>query len=139
MKKLILFFVLAAVAVMTGCQGKALWDYECRWYFEIENRTKSNVTFSTDVLTIVIPPGETKEIYYAKGEVADNSVDLFDFFSPQLDYQMFGSPFHLKVGDEFMPETIWIRRFWYFTSEPLRGTYTLLLTHEFIELLEQLN
>lgn len=144
MKKLLMFFTVAAVAITTGC-NKGLSDYETTCLWEIENWTDSEVTFifdpsgttvPHDAYEVVIPLRETKEIGRSHGSSADNIKDLPDlFYHP--DQPMVGSTHTLKVGDEILPETVWIRRLWYFNAEPLKATYKLILTKELIGLLKQ--
>lgn len=142
MKKLLVLFSVA-MASMTGC-NEGLVDYTGVVIYEIENLTGSDVTFIIDASTdplrpregkeIVIPNSETKEVFETHIRWSDANNDFPDIYG-HPDESMFNSAFRLKVGDEFLPETIWTRRLWHFEAEPLRATYKLILTAELIELL----
>ncbi len=133
--KTLLILSTVATTLMTGCP--VLNDYDSVWIFEVENQTDLGVIYITEESEIVIPPRETIEIYRIVGRTADNKNDFSDRYhhpdQPMLD----ATVFRIKVGDEFLPETIWIRRLWYFESEPLRAKYKLIITAELIELLKQ--
>ncbi len=140
MKKLLLLFTLAVAVMMAGCK-EGLVDYETTISWEIENLTASEVIFMAeagataipyDAYEVVIPPQERKEVAHGHGSSADNANDLPDLYHP--DEPMSDSRCTLKVGDQILPETVWIRRLWHYSAEPLRGTYKLIITKELIEM-----
>jgi hypothetical protein len=137
MKKLILLFALVAVAITSGCQRKAVVSYDGWWIYEIENLTDSEVIYISEESEITILPGETSEIHHEKRSVGDDE-DLYDIEQyPDQPMMMIKDNPILMVEDEVMPETIWIRRLWYFNAEgPFNASYKLILTDELIELLD---
>ncbi len=130
MRKIILLFTVATVAMVAGC---TVTDYECDTYFEIVNQTgadivieigrKENIYKSTLIIT-----GEEQTIYEfstlcGKNEIAD------DYFHEEENIQNL----YMKVNGTSIPNAIWKRKYWGFTSVPYETFFKLILTDELIE------
>ncbi len=139
MKKLIAFFAIAAVAVMAGCRG--MEDKECQWDFLIQNQTGSNVTIIWN--GVARPPiisGEEQVISYTIGSCPVNRDPPRDLFQEdEIMHNIYYRPdvvIQIQADEELMPEIIFRRKYWSFTTtSSSTATYTLVLTDELIETL----
>ncbi len=136
MKKLIPFFTIMAIAMMTGCANV---DYGCTWDFKVVNNADLNVVvlWNGAIIKEAISPGDELIISSINTECGKQDGDLGDL-RPQeeeiMNISSYSEPTILvKIGDEVLPEAVMKRKYWEYSSEKYHGTYTLTLTDELIE------
>jgi hypothetical protein len=139
MKKLLLFFVVAAMALLTGCEGEI--DKECKFNFTILNQTNQNVAIvQNGIAEDVIIPGKKQTISYRVLNCASNSSSPKDLFQEDEIMRVFRTDIigQIKVGGDVMPETIFQRKYWNFTAKGSNiAVYELTITDKLIETIKK--
>ncbi len=127
MKKLILLFAVTTLVII-GCTER---DYGCETDYLINNQTKSELTIeiASKNKQFIIRPGEKQVIYYTSGLCGKNTKP--DGFSEGVVMK-----FRLKINKKFVPEEMLERQYWDFVSELYLATYTLTVTDELLQSLE---
>jgi hypothetical protein len=135
MKRTLIFFALAAVAVATACKRNAPADidYGCVWEYEIANETEFEVTYIYGGSETVIESNAKGIIFRRDTECGKNDKPTDMYIADGL---MFNSAHRLILNGEFIPNTIWKRDLWSFAAEVHHATYSLTITDELIENLE---
>lgn len=133
MKKLILFIMMTFS--MIGCDRNKhmLIDYSCVWDYTIINETEFDMAYIYGAVETVIKSGAKEKIFQHDTECGKNDkpTDLH-----AIGNLMFNSAHKLMFDGELMPEIIWKRDFWSFSTEVHHASYTLTVTNELIESLE---
>ncbi len=128
MKKPILFFTVATVVITTGC------EYSCLTDFIIINQTTSTIDVNGKYEQIKIAPNDNEVIYHW-GDLCGDRGTLSDRYSEYPDTRIVYD-WVLVINGESIPEEIWTRKYWNFSSVVVRkATYTLTVTDELIETL----
>lgn len=135
MKKLILFFAVAAVASVVGCSTV---DYSCITYFKIDNQTGVDITVEIEKIDILyattIEKEEIKTVYDTSGRCGEGGISHNPFNPDDLIFTTYIES--VKINGELMPDAIRESKYWNFESTGRRHniiTYTLTLTNELLE------
>jgi hypothetical protein len=128
MKKLLLFFAVAA-ATMMSC------DPSTSIYYEIKNSTRTDLIVKIgDRPPTTIPAGE-KEMVYSFNETGVWPDEPF-----KGDYNRPYSSLEVTINGILTSKDFWLREYWDFTKTgKYHDTYTLIITDELIETLSEDN
>ncbi|MDR2912018.1 MAG: hypothetical protein LBV38_01770 [Alistipes sp.] len=138
MKKTRFFFMVAVCVMVSECRAEV--DYGCTWEFRVVNNTEKSVTIERNwgvEQNLSIMPSGGLTIFSSNTECSKQDGDLADLYPHEgMILPLFPSStasFQIKVGDELLPEVVMKRKFWEYISEKYYGVYTLILSDELIE------
>ncbi len=135
MKKL-LFFAALGLA-LAGCK---IVDYSCSRYFNVANQTGYAITVIIKTGAVEsVPTGSERTIYKSYGHCDKNTIPDDPFPDEEIMHITDSSDMtvQIQVNGRVVSEEIFKRKYWNFSNEAYRATYTLLITNELIESLKQ--
>ncbi len=140
MKKLLLLFTMAAVAVMTGCVTYGDHYYASLWRFHLNNQTDYEICFVADGdFKDCTYPGMNLRFALIEGDKVLDCVPLGDLFHedeimrPNYNWGP-TNILQIQIDGELMPDIIFQRKYWTFVSHGSHwASYTLTVTEELIE------
>jgi hypothetical protein len=134
MKKPLLFFAMAALALMSGC---GIADYGCNTYFKVINQTGNDIIVEVGRIDVVyettsIGLGKGQTIYDFETLCGKNHV-VADLYSEEEQIENL----FMKINGNNVSDAIWKRKYWNFASKPYETTFTLTLTNALLEEMQQ--
>lgn len=134
MKKQIQLITILLTISLAGC------DYSCTWDYRIINQTNSTIDLyvTWGKKQTLIEPGD-EQIFFTRVDLCTHRGKMPDSFAEYPEnYILFDA--EMSIDGRQMPEEIWKRKYWEFSSNAKRhATYTLILTDELIEQIVNIN
>ncbi len=129
MKKLLLFYIVAAAA-LAGCKDNTICISSG---YKIVNRIESDIVIELkfeDKRVMTIRPGDTHVIY--------NKTQCYEEPIPEVTLAPEVLQAEMKIDGEIVPNEIWMREHWNVDAdvENHNSTYTLTVTDELLEIIK---
>ncbi len=126
MKKLLMFLSLCGLVVgITGC------DKSCTTEFKIKNQTESEIIIKMSENSKQMTIAPDQELTVNRQHELCGGEKPSDRYYQYPDVKMMYA--EMRINGELVPDIIWKRKYWDFTSVVSRAIYTLTVTDELLE------